>query len=105
MPRKTALSAGDAIMEFLKQSRLASGLNNQRIFSAWDQVSGAATCTLKRFYRDGKLYITLNSSVIRSQLSFQKDILLEKINEVLASDELFVKDDPAVGYVKEIILK
>lgn len=105
MPRKTALSVGDALKEFLKQSRLSPGLNTRRVFAAWDQASGAGPYTLKKFYRDGKLHITLSSSVIRSQLSFQRAVLLEKINEILASDELFSKDEASVGYVKELILK
>lgn len=92
-------------MEFLKQSHLATGLNTQRVFSAWDEASGAGHYTLKRFYRDGKLYITLSSSVVRSQLSFQKALILEKINSILSTDELFSKEGAGSGFVKEIILK
>ena len=105
LPRKNAITLGDALMEMIRQMKMSSGLNTQRIFSAWDEASGAGPCTLKKFFRDGILYITLNSSVIRSQLSFQKDAILEKINAILASDELFTKSDPKVGYVKEIRLK
>ena len=61
--------------------------------------------TSKRFYKDGKLYITVNSSVARSQLQFQKEILVERINENLRQDELFTKDDKLVGYVKQLIIK
>ena len=105
LPRKNAITLGDALMEMLQQMKMTSGLNTQRIFSAWDDASGAGPYTLKRFFRDGILYITLGSSVIRSQLSFQKDAILEKINAILATDELFNKSDPKVGYVKEIRLK
>jgi hypothetical protein len=35
---------------------------------AWDQASGAAPYTIKRYFRDGKLFITLSSSVLCSQL-------------------------------------
>ena len=58
-----------------------------------------------RFYRDGILYITLNSSVIRGQLNIQRQFLLEKINSILAGDKLFSEDDKLAGYVKEIRLK
>ena len=43
--------------------------------------------------------------MVRSQLSFQRDVLIEKINALLAQDELFTRDDARVGIVKELILK
>lgn len=90
---------------YIKSMKLSSGLNTQRIFSAWDDASGAGSFTLKKFFRDGKLYITLSSSVVRNQLSFQKDALIEKMNGILSKDELFTKDDARVSFVKELILK
>lgn len=92
-------------MEFLRQSRLASGLNGRRIFAAWDDASGAAAYTLKKYFRDGKLYITLSSSVVRSQLNCQKALLLDKINAILEKDELFTPQSGSGPYVTELILK
>ena len=103
--RKTAVSLSEAIQEYLKAAKLTSGLNTQRIFAAWDAASGAGRYTVRRFFRDGRLYITVDSSVVRSQLSFQRDTLIEKINALLAQDELFIRDDARVGIVKELILK
>lgn len=96
----------DKIVEqFIRSMKIAAGLNTQRIFEAWDVCSGAAPYTLKRFFRDGKLYITLRSSVYRSQLWMQRDLIVAKMNAFLREDSLFVKDYPKVGYVKELILK
>lgn len=103
--RKTAVSLSEAIQEYLKAAKLSAGLNTQRIFAAWDAASGAGRYTVRRFFRDGKLYITVDSSVVRSQLSFQRDTLIEKINALLVQDELFTQDDARVGIVKELILK
>ncbi len=103
--RKQAISLGEAIRDYLKVSRLSAPLNTQRIFAAWDAASGAGPYTLRRFFRDGKLYITLDSSVVRSQLSFQRAALLERINRLLAEDELFIHDDTHAGFVRELILK
>ena len=103
--RKSAVPLGELIQEYLKASRLAGGHNTQRIFAAWDAASGAARYTVRRFFRDGRLYITVDSSVVRSQLSFQRDTLIEKMNALLAQDELFTRDDPRVGVVQELILK
>lgn len=103
--RKEALTMEEVIEEYIKSAKLASGLNTQRVFAAWDACSGAGPFTLKRYFRSGTLYITLNSSVIRNQLSFQKTELVEKMNATLAGDRLFTSDNRTVGYIRELVLK
>ena len=103
--RKNAIGMEELVSMYIKSMKLSSSLNTQRIFAAWDDASGAARFTLKKFFRDGTLYITLSSSVIRNQLSFQRDALVEKINDILSRDELFTRDDDRVSYVKTLILK
>ena len=66
--RKRAMSMEELVPLYIKSMKLSAGLNTHRIFAAWDEASGAAGYTLKRFFRDGKLYITLNSSVVRNHL-------------------------------------
>ena len=95
----------ELVQMFIKSMKLSAGLNTRRIFEAWDAASGASRYTLRRYFRDGKLYITLNSSMVRNQLGFQKAELVDRINELLREDELFLKDDPQVKYVEELILK
>jgi hypothetical protein len=103
--RKKALSMDEVVRMYVQSMKLAPALNTRRIFAAWDDASGAGPYTLKRFFRDGRLYITLSSSVVRNQLSFQSDALVEKMNAILSKDELFARDDTRVSYVKELILK
>jgi len=105
LQRKSAVTIEEALKAFLKEARLSSGLNTQRIFAAWDEASGAGKYTIGKYCRDGKLYITLNSSVVRNQLYFQKKVILDQLNSILEKDSLFIKDDSLVSYVKEIILK
>lgn len=93
------------VQEFIKSMKLAAGLNTQRIFAAWDACSGAGPYTLKRFFRGGKLYITLSSSVIRNQLYFQRAVLIEKMNAYLSQDSLFTADNKSVGFITELILR
>ena len=103
--RKTAAPLSELIRDYIRTSRLSAGLNTQRIFAAWDAASGAGRYTVRRFFRDGKLYITVDSSVVRSQLSFQRQALLDKVNALLDEDELFIRDRSEGGVVKELILK
>ena len=99
--RKKALSMDEVVRMYVQSMKLTPALNTRRIFAAWDDASGA----LKRFFRDGRLYITLSSSVVRNQLSFQSDALVEKMNSILSKDELFARDDTRVSFVKDLILK
>ena len=103
--RKEAIGMDQVVRQYIQSMKLTAGLNTQRVFAAWDACSGAEAYTLKRFFRGGKLYITLGSSMIRSQLYFQRDVLVEKMNAFLAKDDLFTGEDTSVGYVKELILK
>lgn len=103
--RKEPMGMEALVKEYIKSMKLSAGLNTQRIFAAWDACSGAAPFTLKRFFRGGKLYITLSSSVIRNQLYFQKAELMEKMNAFLSKDELFTQDDRTVSFIEELILR
>lgn len=102
--RKTAQPLVEVLKEMLVEGRAGNTHNSYRIFSAWDSVSGAAPYTIRRYFRDGKLYITLSSSVICMQLNMQKDVLLSKINACLSGDELYIGDTKD-GPVKELILR
>ena len=103
--RKEAVSMDTLVQQYIKSMKLAAGLNTQRIFAAWDACSGAGPFTLRRFFRNGKLYITLNSSVIRSQLYFQREALVEKMNAYLSQDELFTADNRTVGEIRQLVLR
>ena len=105
LSRKNAVTLEEAMSEFIREMKLASGLNTRRVFAAWDAVSGASSHTLKQFFRDGTLYVTLSSAIWRRELSLRKASLIAGINDFLAADELFVKDDPKVAGVKEIIFR
>lgn len=105
LEKKKPQALGDLIQYYIKVNHLSTKINSNIVFAAWDEVSGAGSYTIRKFYRDGKLYITLNSSVVRTQLSFQKDTLIEKINESLSRNSLFTPGDINVGFVKELILK
>ena len=95
---------GELVENFIMEMKLASGLNRQRVMEAWNAVSGAQRYTVDIFLKDGVLYCTLGSSMVRNQLYFQKDVLLGQINEYLDSDTLFVKEGDG-PYIKELVLR
>lgn len=93
------------IKEFIREMKLTTGLNTQRIFAAWDELSGAGKWTASRFFKDGILYVTMNSSVARNRLMFRLPELTRSINDRLMEDPLFVKDDPKSRLVTRIVLR
>ena len=103
--RKEAVAMDEIVSRYIKSMKIAAGLNTQRIFAAWDACSDAAPYTLSRFFRDGVLTVKLNSSIVRDTLYFQRDLILKKMNDWLAEDELFPDDNRTVGFVKEIVLR
>ena len=105
LPFRKAVGMNTLIREVLKEGRMAEAFNSRCIFSAWDLASGAAEITVRRYFRDGKLYITLSSSVVRSQLHFQQDLLLQKINSIARNDEFFTDTESVKGPVTQLILK
>ena len=80
-------------------------MGRERVFEAWDEVSGASRYTLDRFFRDGILYCTISSSVVRNQLYFQRDVLVRKMNEILEKDPLLVRDGLKTPLIRTLVLK
>ena len=105
LSRKNALPMDEVVREYVRSMKIAAGLNEQLIYEAWDAVSGAADHTVSRHCRGGVLYCSLSSSVVRSRLFPKRNEIVRKINEYLLKDDLFVRDDPRTGLVKNLILK
>ena len=88
--RKDALSMEEVVDEFIKSMKLASGLNTQRIFAAWDRMTVGSivlgSCTSHHTFRDGVLTCRLRSSVVRSHLQFQVEALRLRLNAELEGE-------------------
>lgn len=84
--RQNAESISDILARFVSANSLAPGLLRQAVFSAWDSVSGAAAYSTSKFLKDGVLYVTLSSSVVRSRLFFRCDDIIDGVNACLKAD-------------------
>lgn len=103
--RKEAVGMQELVSQFIREMKIASGINRQRVAEAWEKVTGASRYTLDVNYDRGVVYCSLSSSVVRNQLYFQKDVIMHKMNEFLAADDLFVKDPKGNPAVKALVLK
>jgi len=101
--RKEAQPMEELVRGYIREMKLSAGLSRQRVFHTWDAVTGAGSMTIGKFFKDGTLYCTLSSSVLRSQLFLQREEILRRMNALLQEDPLF--DAAAGGYVRKLVLK
>ena len=104
LSRKEAVSMEELVRRYIDEMKLGPGLNRQCVYRAWDTVTGMGPYTLRKYFRDGVLYCTLSSSVVRSQLHEQRSLVIRRINASLAQDPFFTGAD-AAGYVRSLVLK
>ncbi len=102
--RKDAVGMEELVSQFIRDMKLTAGLNRQRVSDAWSQVSGAGKYTLSTTYDKGVLTCYISSSLVRNQLYFQRDVLIQKMNEFLSSDGLFTSSDGNKA-IKILVLK
>jgi len=86
------ISLQDAIQQFLQKSRLKSGIQALRIEDIWEEVMGKtiAKYTDKIQIINHTLYITSAVAPLKNELLYQKEKIIERVNEALG--EIMVKD-------------
>ena len=105
MGRKEAVGMETLVTQFIKEMKISSGINQVRVTEAWNNASGASRYTLSVSYVGTYIYVTLSSSMARNQLYYQRDLIMKKMNEILAADTLFVASAKGGDAVTNIILK
>jgi predicted nucleic acid-binding Zn ribbon protein len=86
------LSLGDALKKFLNQSHLKGSIQALQIEEIWEQVMGKtiARYTEKIQIHGNVLYINTTVAPLRQELIYQKDKIIQRVNEALG--EKAIKD-------------
>ncbi|WP_010663655.1 DUF721 domain-containing protein [Marinilabilia salmonicolor] len=87
----------DILREIIgKEPSISKGIYNSRIPGAWNEAVGpsASRVTKNVWFRNGVVYVTLHSSVIRNELMLQRDAIIRNMNENIGS-----------SVVKELVLR
>ncbi len=81
-------SLGEVIRDFLEQSGWERKLDEVKIITEWDKILGPslAKYTEEVFVRNKKLYIRLNSSTLRQELSYKKSEIVEDLNATVGRE-------------------
>jgi predicted nucleic acid-binding Zn ribbon protein len=85
-------SMADAMKQFLKQSRIKGAIQAFQIEEAWEEIMGKtiAKYTDKIHIHGQVLYITTSVAPLKNELMFQKEKIIERVNEALG--EKVIKD-------------
>jgi predicted nucleic acid-binding Zn ribbon protein len=92
-PRKqTTQPLADIISEIMGAPNLSRGIYQSRIPAAWEEVMGKSVARITRnvFFRNGVLFVSLNSSTIRSELLMHKNKIIHNLNQKIG--QTIVKD-------------
>ncbi|UAY55185.1 DUF721 domain-containing protein [Arachidicoccus terrestris] len=76
-------SINDAMKNFMQKSRLKNGVKTAAIEQVWLEIMGEviAKYTSKLQIINQKLFITTTNGPLKSELMFQKPLIIERINE------------------------
>ncbi len=90
------LSIGEALKQFLKSSKLKSGVQALQIEEAWEKIMGKtiARYTDKIQIINSTLFITTNVAPLKNELLYQKEKIIERVNEALGEK-----------VIKEVVIK
>jgi predicted nucleic acid-binding Zn ribbon protein len=85
-------SIGDALKHFLKHSRLKGSIQALQIEDVWEKIMGKtiARYTEKISINSQTLYITTHVAPLKQELLYQKEIIVQRVNEALG--EAIIKD-------------
>ncbi|HLZ86700.1 MAG TPA: DUF721 domain-containing protein [Puia sp.] len=89
-------SLGDALRKFLNQSKLKGSIQALQIEEVWEQIMGktVARYTDKIQIHGHTLYVNTAIAPLRQELLYQKDKILQRVNEALGENT-----------IKEVIIK
>ena len=88
MDKKETRKIDSLLQQFVKEHNLERGLAEYRLIKSWKDLLGItiAKRTKELKIKRRKLYVTLHSSVVRSELAMIKDSLIPKLNEAAGMD-------------------
>ncbi len=84
MRKRNTESLGEVLKQYFEENQfIKRKIAESRAVTGWKQVLGQmiASYTTNIYFRNGVLYVSLNSSVLRSELLMAKERLIDKLNE------------------------
>jgi len=82
MRRSKTVSLAEALQDYIREMNFTQKLSEVDVISSWEEIVGKAISsrTTRIYIKDKVLYVHLNSSVVRNELSMLREALREKLN-------------------------
>ncbi|SDB46502.1 Protein of unknown function [Flavobacteriaceae bacterium MAR_2010_188] len=79
---------GDLLKDFIKTNKLEKGLTKIDVKDAWENTmgSGVNNYTNKVYFENDTLHVSLSSSVLREELSYGKQKIIDMLNEYIGNN-------------------
>jgi len=80
----------DLMGSFIKENNLSKGMKKISVKESWEQLmgNGIVSYTEKVELKGATLYVKLSSSVLREELSYGKEKIIEMMNDALGTQEI-----------------
>lgn len=81
--RNSYIKLGDAISQLFRQENLDEKYSVHAVRNAWEEIAGPLIARHTREIRCHKkvLFVSVTSDIIRTELSYNKQSLIDKINQ------------------------
>jgi predicted nucleic acid-binding Zn ribbon protein len=88
MRKKNTQKINEVINNYLKEFDIEDKMKETRLIRSWEQIVGKliANKTEKKFIKNRKLFVYLNSSIARNELMMLKDSLIRELNKKAGDD-------------------
>lgn len=88
MRRRNEQTLGEAIREMIQTFGLEQKLAETKLLASWEKTMGKtiAKHTTRIYINKKKLYVHLNSSVLREEMSYAKEKIVKMMNEAAGSE-------------------
>ena len=92
MKKQSSRKLGDLLREYFNDMGRNQGLLGARVVRCWDEKmdQNIVKATSSRFFKDGILYVNIQSSIVRSTLYNRRRQLMYILNSNLGGD--FIKN-------------
>lgn len=88
MKRTEPLPVGTIVQQMLRQNGISDLYNEQRLCYMWPEIVGPGInrLTSRRFVDNGVLHVYLTSAVLKNELSFQRQKLVDALNTAVGAE-------------------
>ena len=96
MRKSNTQTIANVIKDYLKEAQIDGKLKEVQVVNSWEELVGKviARRTNRIYIKNGKLYLHMNSSIVKNELLMHREGIIERIN-TNAGEEI----------VKEIVLR